>query len=58
MNGRLDGVVTSLAGSREGVPKKGDSLFKWRQSKIKSRALEELTGASTASLRQARERAA
>lgn len=54
MNGRLDEVVTSLARSRERVPKNRDSLFKWCQGKIKSRALEELTGASMASLRQAR----
>ena len=52
MNGRLDEVVTSLARSRERVPKNRDSLFKWCQGKI--RALEELTGASMASLRQTR----
>ena len=54
MNGRLDEVVTSLARSRERVPKNRDSLFKGCQGKIKSRALEELTGASMASLRQTR----
>lgn len=38
VNGRLDEVVTSLARSRERVPKNRDSLFKWCQGKIKSRS--------------------